>query len=154
MKIKGFTGIIATIFCIFLASCTQNNGNIGKYFGAWALRSLTVDGTEQSLLPEDARYGTMSFQGSVVRFQLVYSADCISETYATWTDADNEIHFDFNNSNDETPAGTSVYAPPTWLGFSGMDVSVKVTRLSSSHLDFQRTDNEGRLWRYAFERTW
>lgn len=153
MKIKGITGIIAAIFCIFLASCTQNNGNIGKYFGAWALCSLTVDGTEQSLLPEDARYGTMSFQGSVVRFQLVYSADCISETYATWTDTDNEIHFDFNNSNDETPQAQA-FTHRAWLGFSGMDVSVKVTRLNGSHLDFQRTDNEGRQWRYAFERTW
>lgn len=154
MKVKSLTGLIAVILCIITASCTQNNGHIGKYFGAWTLRSLTVDGTEESFMPEGARYGTLSFQGAVVRFQVVYTADEISETYATWSDTDNELHFDFNNSNDETPSGTSIYAPPAWLGFSGMNVTVKVTRLDSSHLDFERTDAEGHLWRYAFERTW
>ncbi len=96
----------------------------------------------------------MSFQGSVVRFLTVYSSDRASENYATWTEADNEIHFDFNNSNHETPAGTSIYAPPVWLGFGTLNVSVKVTRLDNSHLDFERTDAEGHLWKYAFERTW
>lgn len=154
MKVKGITGVIAIILCFFIASCTQNNGNIGKYFGSWVLRSVTVNGSEQSLLPEGAKYGTMSFQGSVVRFLTVYSSDRASENYATWTEADNEIHFDFKNSNHETPAGTSIYAPPVWLGFGTLNVSVKVTRLDNSHLDFERTDAEGHLWKYAFERTW
>lgn len=103
MKVKSLTGLIAVILCIIIASCTQNNGHIGKYFGAWTLHSLTADGTEESFMPEGARYGTLSFQGAVVRFQVVYTADEISETYATWSDTDNELHFDFNNSNDETP---------------------------------------------------
>ena len=46
---------IQLLFAVFvmtavLGSCTDNNGDIGPYYGVWVLDRVTIDGTDAQIL--------------------------------------------------------------------------------------------------------
>lgn len=136
-------------------SCTQNDGNIGKLFGAWYLDSMTVDG-EPAELPE----GTatfMKFQGEVVQFMLSDGGYVpISQCYGTWTRSMDNINFNFTHSSDACLPGTGVFEAPQWLGFPANEVfSVALSHISSERLDMVYVrGNDNSVVVYKFLKTW
>ncbi len=144
---------IVLLISLLSASCTQNNGHIGKLFGSWSLTEMTCDG-EQLTLPSGSTGGIMSFQGAVVRFNLLFGPETHDVSVATWSQLDETITFNFNHSADGIPTGTGGYAPIAWLHFSELTETVNVTELSNSHLYFWRQDKDGHIYNYKFDRTW
>lgn len=154
MTMKKLIGIFSVLLLFAAISCTQNDGNIGKLFGAWYLDSMIVDG-EPAELPE----GTatfMKFQGEVVQFML---SDCtyvpISQCYGTWTRSMDNISFDFTHSSDAYLPGTGVFEAPQWLGFPANKVfTVSLAHLGSERLDMVYVREDGSVAVYKFLKTW
>lgn len=62
IKHVSIIALLLVLFSGILPSCTQNDGNIGDWFGHWKLLSITVDGTESTEYEGNIFF---SFQSSV-----------------------------------------------------------------------------------------
>lgn len=145
---------ILGLVAMLLAGCTHNNGDIGDLFGSWVLEEVSIDGAPTTIAEDDET--TFSFQANVVRVVLHYSDGYFHLSYlGTWTRHDDTLDFDFTHHNNEVEPGQEGYMAPTWLGFETNAVThTTITRLDGGHLDFVRTDAEGRTYLYKFLRTW
>jgi len=64
MKAKIY--ISALLLALLLTSgCTQNNGHIGKLFGAWLMTEMTIDNTPKTF--EKGAFTTVAFQNNIMR---------------------------------------------------------------------------------------
>ena len=86
------------LVAVTLGGCTHNNGDIGPWFGAWRVESITVDG---ELAADYAPpYLIWKFQGNVT---LIQQRDDVTHTgydmYGTWEqDGDRlTVNFDYNS---------------------------------------------------------
>ena len=62
IKHASIIAVLCALIVTILPSCTQNNGNMGDWFGHWKLRSVAVDGKESDEYEGDIFF---SFQSSV-----------------------------------------------------------------------------------------
>lgn len=145
--------IFFSAFVLFLTACTQPAGNIGDLFGSWSLQEMTCDGNPLSL-PENSEGTTVSFQGNIAMFNIYYDNEETGSSVCTWIRTDDTMTFDFNNSDNAHPAGTGIYAAPSWLGFSGPTVTIYISELNGRHFNFTRTASDGRIYTYKYNRTW
>ncbi|MDE6207617.1 MAG: lipocalin-like domain-containing protein [Muribaculaceae bacterium] len=149
--------IIRYIVCVaalcMAASCTQNNGNIGDFFGAWVLRSMTIDGVEKTFA--DNEYTTLRFQSHIAMFNLFVDEQSQYVSLATWTDDDSSLLLNFDHSDDNNGTMQGPYAPPAWLEMPHDDfIRLTITRLDGKHLDLLLNTPESQTITYNFERTW
>lgn len=113
-------------------SCTQNNGDIGDWFGEWKLASIEIDGEEDEAYTGDVLW---RFQNNIVEMVVVnpvgHSHD---EHYGTWSSDDKELTLNFTHSDNLNAAGTGKYAPPAQTYLPSDIVSLKVLKLSSREI--------------------
>lgn len=152
MKQLAFRILAFIIASVAAAACTQNDGRIGTLFGSWSLTEMTCDG-KQVPIPEGATGSTVSFQGEVAIFRLLYGPDYSDNSTCTWTKTEDTVVFNFNHSSGDAP-GTGHYAPPSWLGFSEKTITIHITELNDSHFCFGYTSSNGQVYTYKFNRTW
>ena len=94
-----------------LGSCTHNDGDIGKWFGTWAVQSISVDG-----VPDDDYHGDIlwKFQSDVFSM-LRFSADPVDHSYqqvwGSWCEDGDALVLRFGYSDDSYAPGTGIYAP-------------------------------------------
>ena len=72
---------------LVLGSCTRNHGDIGPWFGTWAVDAVTVDGQPSDLDPLSR--GTayyLQFQRSVVCLRYTDALHNGGESYGTWSE--------------------------------------------------------------------
>lgn len=86
--------IIAAVMTATTIGCTHNNGDIGKIFGQWQLRSVeaVTPGTEP-VMPEGEMY--WAFQSSTIRVSLVSDKHDVSESYGNFRIEDQTLFLDF-----------------------------------------------------------
>ena len=140
---------LATMICLVLCGCTQNNGHIGKLFGSWALVAMDVDGEPYE--PNCETY--LSFQSNVAVFIRDTGNYEYTNRVCTWNRSENLITFDFNHHDDNNPVGTDTYTPPGWLLLNNLKIEMTIMRLDNGHLDMVYL-NDGKSYTYKFERTW
>lgn len=82
--------MVASMFAI--TSCTQNNGDIGMWFGTWHVEQIDMDNS-----PIDGYMGTDFFQFQSTLFQLRYTDDTHAEkqTVGCWQDNGSSIDVTF-----------------------------------------------------------
>lgn len=125
------------VFWLALAGCTRNGGDIGPWFGTWAIDSVTVDGQELTLDPlgrGSAYY--LQFQRSVVCLRYTDELHDGGESYGTWTDAEDAaghrmllVTFDRNNYD--------IHLMPLYNTFF-------ITSATGRNVVLQDTQDEGR----------
>ncbi|MEZ3576364.1 MAG: hypothetical protein K1W01_02600 [Muribaculaceae bacterium] len=138
---------------VLLSGCTQNNGHIGKLFGAWLMTEMSVDGTPKEFDP--GAYTSVAFQSGIVRFD--YHADELIyiERVGTWQRIDDNMRLDFTHGDDTYAPGTGTYQAPEWLDMPAKTtIDVTITQLSSGRMTWVYTDPRGKVITYKFERTW
>jgi len=65
------------------AGCTQNNGDIGEWFGEWHLRSIEINGTDDASYTGDVLW---KFQNNIVEMVVVNdTGHSHTEHYGTWS---------------------------------------------------------------------
>ena len=138
---------------VLLSGCTQNNGHIGKLFGAWLMTEMTIDNTPKTF--EKGAFTTVAFQNNITRF--IYHTDELTytERYGTWQRADNILSLDFNHGDDTAAPGTGRYQAPEWLDMPAKSVvDVTISELNPGRMTWVYNDPQGRVIIYKFERTW
>lgn len=93
-----------SIVCIALwlasTSCTRNGGDIGIWFGTWAIDSVTVDGQKSELDP--LGHGTayyLQFQRSVVCLRYTDTLHNGGESYGNWAEESGTMTIAFDAHN-------------------------------------------------------
>lgn len=128
--------IIVAIIVVFLpGSCTQNNGDIGEWFGEWKLSSIEINNEPDSQYNNDVLW---KFQNNIIEMVVVNSVGhSHSEHYGTWSANDDTILLNFTHSDDLNPAGAGRYSPPQQTHLPAAIIDLKILKLSSSEIILQ-----------------
>ncbi len=105
-----------------LSGCTRNDGNIGKQFGQWQLRRLTVAGVTDT----DTKAVYWSFQSSTIEMKRMgLSHEAEEQTFGNYTLEGDELTVTFPDRERKPLSGLYLSDPITTL---------KVVKLTSSEL--------------------
>lgn len=133
-----YTTIIA--LTALLTGCVTNNGDIGTWYGTWALERMTVDEADVPTVDENG-WTCFAFQNDVVLITRTTALGDVTERYGTWTEQDGQMNFDFNHNDDFDP---SVYTAPAWLHFVPAGVTrCKILSSSSKAATLQQVTADG-----------
>ena len=128
-----------------LQGCTHNNGDIGRWFGTWAVEQILVDGE-----PSAEYHGNMvwKFQDSVFSMLLINPNSAIhdrNQRWGSWEESDNAIIISFTHSDDSNDPGEGIYAPfdVSLLNRGGVSV-LNITEINGNHVTLLFTDKDGR----------
>lgn len=107
---------------LLAAGCTQNDGDIGRWFGFWRLESITVDSTT-----DDAYQGniTWAFQADIIEIDIMLPGHVRDNGYGTWSaDPDgNAITINFTHTADnpsDVDLPAAMHLP--WPGAYRLDI--------------------------------
>lgn len=101
-------------FAVTLLSCDRNGGDIGPYFGIWALDGIDADGNPDLAFVPDHTF--FSFHSNVVEVTLTDEYHQYISRFGTWSEpAPATLRLDFSHHDDLTDPGTGWYAPPEWI---------------------------------------
>ena len=146
--------LLATLLFV-IAGCRTNNGDIGIYYGTWALDKITINGVEATSWCDDGTWTTWSFQNNIVSIERLNDLQDNYTTWGTWTDSNGTLALDFRHYDDSTPAGTGAYAAPTWIYFDTNTVtSLTIDSQSSKAMTLSTTDSSGRKLTYYLRKTY
>ena len=100
-----FSLFIALMTFAGLASCTDNNGDIGDWFGTWKMTSMATDESIESV--DDIFW---KFQNNVVSIIKVDDDQHLNqESFGTWAQTGDVLALDFTHHDD---SGSGPYIPP------------------------------------------
>lgn len=126
---------MAIAACFVAVGCTQNNGDIGEWFGEWHLRSIEINGTDDASYTGDVLW---KFQNNIVEMVVVNdTGHSHTEYYGTWSADGSVLTLYFTHSDDLNPAGSAKYSPPTQTLLPAGVTELKIRKLSSSEIILQ-----------------
>lgn len=99
--------LFTLVALIMLPACTRNNGDIGPWFGAWKVESITVDGTARSDYQGNL---FMLFQSTVVKFSLSQEHHESTDVFGNWEQTGSNMHFSFPDARLQPQAVTGLPA--------------------------------------------
>lgn len=124
LKIKFFLAI--TLFALLVTACKTNNGDIGPWYGNWAMTAMTVDGKEYTAWAEGGNETVWSFQNNIICIQDVTPLHDIQRRWGTWTDDGKTLTLDYrqHDTAEPDPAHSYKYTAPEWLLMEANTVTV------------------------------
>lgn len=138
--------ILAATLVGIVASCTHHNGDIGVYFGTWKLESITVDGVESEEYRGDMFW---KFQSEVICMETVDDAlHTRTDHWGKWSEADGVLTLNYTFSDDNSPAGTSKYAPPAVTGLPAAVSHLDIVSKSGSRIVLRYVTGDGKAYQY------
>lgn len=134
-----------------LTGCSHNNGGDTRFWGTWKLTSVTVNGT-----PDESYNGNYfwKFQADVICIM-----DIIDEMHqaawywGTWSISDNDKYLilNYTHSDDENPAGTGAYAPPSAIHITEGCTLLNILKIGGETMQLSHETSIG-LVTYYFEK--
>lgn len=119
-RVKSYfsNSLIAVLIVLCVTACTTNNGDIGDLYGRWQLESADIDGTPLTDWTEDGNvFCTWSLQNNIVEIEHSDLKHNNFSSFGTWVREGESMTFDFNHSDNDSPAGSGVYQAPVWIKF-------------------------------------
>lgn len=100
-----------------LVGCVTNNGDIGPWYGNWAMTSMTVDGNEYTTWADGGNETVWSFQNNIVCIQDVNPHHDTQRCWGTWTEEGSKLTLDYRHHDtaDPAPGHSYKYTAPSWL---------------------------------------
>lgn len=138
------------ILSIVLGSCTQNNGNIGSYFGLWKLSELTINGEVDPAYQENVVW---KFQSSAISMTRIKDHHESFDCYGTWKETDSkmlQMEFIYHDNND--PGGTWKYAPLSETYLPSGIFLLEIVHLSSKRMQLNYHESDGTIYGYKLEK--
>ena len=133
--------ILLSILIIVFSGCTQNNGDIGPWFGSWLLYEIDVDNT-----PDNTYSGNIvwAFQSSIIKMTVINSHHQTDEYWGTWEETDGFLTLNYTHSNAETAPGTNEYGfpPSIYLPANGI-IKLQIIEHSNNRLFLEYTKTDG-----------
>ncbi len=145
--------ILLTIAVMALCGCRVNNGDIGDYFGAWLLYSMTVDGeVPEDFNPEQTYW---EFQNNIVQISRVSYMFEKKGRWGTWSEDDNTLLLNFTHYQEGYEPGSAQYRAPEWLGFpQNSIIPLTFVSRSSKRMELTWRDVEGKIYVYSLRKLW
>lgn len=127
--------IVALIAVTMISGCTQNNGDIGEWFGEWHLKTIEINGVDDDKYDGDVLW---KFQNNIVEMVVVSkTGHSHTEHYGTWSADDRTLTLNFTHSDDLNAAGTGKYAPPAQTLLPAAVTDLRIVKLSSREIILQ-----------------
>ena len=142
MKIMKLRYIISLIFFAAITACTQNDGDIGVWFGTWRLEKITIDGTTDSDYDENV---VLKFQNNVMESVAQYEHHVTNNCYAKWTREGDLLILELpENQDPDTQYGYVGELHLPWLPL----IEMKVLNLSGKKAELEYETEFGQMIRY------
>ena len=127
--------IISGIVALFSTSCTQNNGNIGFWFGIWQCSEISIDGERQS---EYSGNMFFKFQANLCDILFVYSHNDYQHYLSEFKPQDNRtIILDYGHTSD-----TNSFMPPSGLPFIKGENIIRYDKINSRKVKLTYDDGK------------
>ncbi len=95
------TSILLGLVLLLTVGCTQNNGNIGLWFGTWQVTEISVDCEPQQDYEKNMFF---KFQANVCDVITVFPHETYYQHFAEFTEVDkNTIIVDFSHTDEWNP---------------------------------------------------
>lgn len=152
---KHIKQIILYITLLFVsAACTTNNGDIGLYYGSWALDEVLIDGVADAAWNDDGRWTTWSFQNNVIGVTRVNEHQEFEICWGTWSEENGKLLLDYRHHDDNYAAGTGQYRAPYWIYMTTNQVTeLDITSQTSKAMTLNTVDSSGRKITYILRKT-
>lgn len=92
---------------LLLPACTRNNGDIGPWFGAWKVESITVDGAPRADYEGNLFF---LFQSNVVKLSMVQDHHESVDVNGNWEESSGNMHLSFPDPRFQPHAVTGLPA--------------------------------------------
>lgn len=140
--------LIAMMALMLLSACTTNNGDIGVYYGTWALNTVYVNDTLDTNWCDDAHWTTWSFQNNIVNIARSDEYQDLDSRWGTWSEEGNKLSLDYRHHSDEYD-----YDAPTWIYMERQTVTVlTIEKQTSKTMTLSFEDSQGRSIRYELRK--
>lgn len=155
-RLSALFAVLATVILgIVSPSCVTNNGDIGIYYGTWAVESVTVDGHELDGWNAGGTWSNFSFQNNIVCVARYDRLQDKTECWGTWEERDGILYMDFTHSDDRFEPGTGIYAAPEWLGFEPDAVTrLRIDSATGSEMTLTNVKADGNAIVYRLRKTY
>lgn len=138
---KQLTYMVLCIFlAAFMAGCTQNNGDIGPWFGTWRLDEILIDGDADENYRDNIIW---KFQSDVISIVEVDDVNHeANPSWGTWLLGDNTITLEFVYSDDIFGNSSDRYTPPAATHIPAGATTMRVEKLTKGEiiLSYQSAD--------------
>ncbi len=144
--------LATALFLLAATGCTHNRGDIGPYFGAWKLESVTIDGKTDPDYTADNVF--WKFQTIVICMSRVdYDNHSSDSRYGTWEENGNRLTLDFTNYDNSNPAGSSKYSPLKETHLPSNAVStLEIISQKGSTMKLEYISEEGVVYGYELKK--
>lgn len=114
--------ILISVFLLSLSSC-QNEGNIGDFYGQWALKTVSVDGNTSE--PNNLY---LSFEGKVVWAKRVNAANhTFNDVFGRFTQSGDSLIMIFSKQNEVTTPEELIEKQFGFKDYKNVRVAVSIT---------------------------
>lgn len=138
-----------------VAGCADNNGDIGLWYGVWALESVKVNGTPDTSFDNDGSWTNFQFQNNIVCISRNTALHEKTECWGTWRQQDDRLLLDFGHHDGANPPGTGIYAAPGWIFMtSGTVNSLQIIQAAGKSMTLAMTAADGRQIEYRLKKTY
>jgi hypothetical protein len=137
-----------------LTGCTQNNGDIGPWFGRWRVEKITCDGLDLDIYsgPEGLQIASWAFQSNVVSLSAVYPHDVNCLAYGAWRQEGDRLLLDFTAFNDDSQS-PGIYRPADVFHLEAGAVNVlTINSLTDSRMNLTHQSADGHLYQYYLKK--
>ena len=148
--------VILCLSLLFLVACKTNNGDIGRYYGTWALDAIEIDGQTDTSWQEPGTWTNWSFQNNIIEIARVDDLQDATKRYGTWKELSDPdvLVLDFTHGDDETQSGTDVYAAPEWVFIDAGITQLSILHASDRNMTLRYTNSEGKTITYYLRKTY
>lgn len=144
--------ILPLLLAAVTTGCTHNDGDIGPWFGTWAMSGMTVDGeTPKDFNPTATVW---EFQSELVVIRLLGEHhDIDAASWGTWREADGHLYLDYTHNSQHT--GLSEYDAPVWLMMENDSViDLTIAERGNRSMILRYSAPDGRIITYTLKKTW
>lgn len=144
--------LLPLLLAAIAAACTHNDGDIGPWFGTWAMTGMTVNGeTPQDFNPTA---NVWEFQSELVTIRLLGEHhDIDGASWGTWHEADGHLYLDFTHNSQQS--GPGEYDAPAWLMMENSKViDLTITDRGKRTMVLRYSAPGGQIITYTLKKTW
>ena len=137
-----------------LGGCVTNNGDIGIWYGVWALDAIEIDGQPDDTWQQPDSWTNFSFQNDIVYVARVNDLqDELNYSWGTWSQDGNTLTLNFSHSSDD-PSQSGRYLPPSWIFIDRPVTSFTLDSADARNVVMTTTDDDGRRITYHLRKTY
>lgn len=141
------TSLLIGFALLLTVGCTQNNGNIGIWFGTWQVTQIAVDGEPQKDYDNNMFF---KFQANVCDIITVLPHNVYYQHFAEFTEVDSKtIIVDFSHTDEWNPVEFD--APLSSFLENGKNI-LKVTKHNNRKLTLTLQTAEGSTVTYSLKK--